>query len=40
VEFNPELLAWLQPHLLGVGVANQQVSIAVHPGAEFGLTPF
>jgi hypothetical protein len=40
VEFNFEFLPWLQAHALGVGMANQQVAIAMDPGPKVSLTTF
>ena len=38
MQLNAELLAGFKAHASGVGLANQQVAIAVDPGAKFGLT--
>tara|TARA_B000000441_G_C21398298_1_gene153320 strand:+ start:325 stop:495 length:171 start_codon:yes stop_codon:yes gene_type:complete len=38
LKFDPKLLAGLKAEAFGVGVANQQVSIAMHSGSEFRLT--
>ena len=35
-----ELLARLETHATGIGLADQQIAIAVHPGAEFSLAAF
>ena len=37
MNFYSEFLAGLQPQPTGVGVTDQQVAVAMHPGAEFGL---
>ena len=38
VQLNPEFLAWFESELPGVGMTDQQVAVAVNPGAEVGLT--
>ena len=38
VQLNSEFLAWFESELPGVGMTNQQVAVAVNPGAEVGLT--
>ena len=40
MEFDPKFLARFQSHPAGVGLADQQVAVAVHPGAEHSLSPF
>jgi len=37
VEFNLEFLAWFQTEPARVGMADQQIAVAVHPGAKFSL---
>jgi hypothetical protein len=39
VEFDPELLAGLKAHTPGVGLADQQVAIAMDAGPEISLAP-
>lgn len=40
MEFNFEFHPRLQAHPLGIGVANQQVAVAMDPGAEVSLPAF
>ena len=39
LEFDLELLAGFQTKATGVGVADQQIAVAMHTGSEFGLAP-
>ena len=39
MDLDPKLLAGFEPHAAGVGLADQQVAVAMHAGAEFSLTP-
>ena len=37
MQFDPELLARLQPKTPRVGMADEQIAVAMHTGAEFSL---
>ena len=37
VQLDLEFLAGFQAQATGIGVADQQIAVAVHPGAELGL---
>ena len=40
MNFDPKFLARLQAQPAGIGLADQQVAVAMHPGAEISLTSF